>query len=156
MTYGRKHGAFTPGRHPVPDDRGDCYFYGVDEGTITQWIDVSALAGQIDTGAIRLKLSGWIGGSSRHDDTLTVIATALDDRDHTLGSAQLGPIHPNERLQAEPEDGRAFLLKKAEQSLPPGTRRIRIDLESRAAQGGGRPDAFADNLSLILSVDGPQ
>ena len=143
---------FKPGHDPLPDDRDNCYFWGFKEGTTSQWIDVSALAGQIDAGAIRLELSGWIGGMGDGPDTLTVIATALDDQDQPLATAQLEPIYPDERKRLEPTRGAVFLMRTAVQSLPPTTRRIRIDLDSRVDPGApwAKPDAYADNVSLTL------
>ncbi len=137
-----------------PENRGKCYFLGVERGTTSQTIDVSALAQEIDAQRIQFRLSGWLGGQAGQDDALTVRAIALDERGKEFdsgpfGAGQIGPLTPADR------NYQTGLWRRTNGGeLPQGTRYVRIDLVSTST-GGGSVDAHGDNLSLTLSLRKP-
>ncbi len=142
-----------PGRDAVPTNHGRCFFMSAErESTTSQSIDLSALRGQIDARQIDFELSGWIGGYGDQDDTLTIRAVALNDRGEETPFAQLGPIHSRDRNN---ESG--FWKRSKEGELPVGTRRVRIDLVAKSFDTSTTnvPDAYADNVSLTLSLKQP-
>ncbi len=134
-----------------PENRGSCYFLGVERGTTSQTIDVSALAQEIDAQRIQFRLSGWLGGQSHQDDALTVRAIALDEQGKEFdsgpfGAGQIGPLTPADRKN------RTGLWPRTNGGeLPQGTRYVRIDLVSESSTRGS-VDAHGDNLSLTLSL----
>jgi hypothetical protein len=137
-----------------PENRGKCYFLGVERGTTSQTIDVSALAQEIDAQRIQFRLAGWLGGQADQDDALTVRAIALDERGKEFdsgpfGAGQIGPLTPADR------NNRTGLWRRAKGGeLPQGTRYVRIDLISESGTWGS-VDAQGDNFSLTLSLRKP-
>lgn len=142
-------GADTPG----PPLRGDVFFCGgaAQQSEIDQLLDVAGLADDIDDGAVRFELSGWLGGFADQRDQAAVEATFLDEAGVAIASAQIGPVtvqHRQAGFGGEPERWTGLLHREATGPVPPGTRRIRVTLS--AVSGAGSNDGYADELALIL------
>jgi len=138
---------------PGPVDRGSFLFVG-DSGNAFaagfQSVDVSNLAGLIDTGAVHYNLSGWLGGWLAQTDNAVLYvqfqnATAVD-----LGTATLGPVTPLDRGNAT-----GLLLRSTEGVLPVGTTSVVFSL-SMERLGGGDNDGYADNLGFSLTAAVPE
>ncbi len=140
----------NPARHPMPDDRGSCYYSGMSDGEIRQSIDLSPLAALTDTGEVRFDLSAWLGGFGNHDEYIQATATFYDAAGRAIGSSvTLDPVRAIERGNTS-----GFLFRDREGRVPVGTRRVVIVLLNNGYQ---KPpyvqDGYADNIALELSVD---
>ena len=129
---------------PGPPDRGQNFFAGgnVIRSTMSQTIDVSAFASQIDSAAgIICTFSAYLGGYQNQNDNAKITATLRG-----FGSPSiLGPVFAAERNNIT-----GLILKSAAGPLPAGTRFIDIVIEFTRTDGTGN-DGYADNISLILS-----
>ncbi|MBI4893569.1 MAG: hypothetical protein HY821_23315, partial [Acidobacteria bacterium] len=131
---------------PGPANRGKNYFAGAagPSSVLSQTIDLTGSATQIDTGSQAFTLSGWLGGYEVQDDAAKVTATFLGAGGNSLGSAWIGPV-----LAADRNSTTSLILKSASGTVPSGTRSVRIELLFTRAQGSYN-DGYADNHSLIL------
>ena len=129
---------------PGPPDRGLNFFAGgnVTRSTMSQTIDVSAFASQIDSAAgIICTFSAYLGGYQNQNDNAKITATLRG-----FGSPSiLGPVFAAERNNIT-----GLILKSTAGPLPAGTRFIDIVVELTLTDGTGN-DGYADNISLILS-----
>lgn len=133
-------------------DRGSNFFAGSAEEDcwISQTIDVSQLATDIDREQVTFELSGWFGGYAEQRDLAWLTARFLDERGGELGTARAGPVTLGDRQRAFARQlSQTGLLHRAvRESLPSGTRSIEVILEAERHEG--LTDGYADNLSLIL------
>lgn len=133
---------------PGPPSRGTNYFAGGNDSpsTLSQVIDVSSSAFQIDTGSLPFTLSGWLGGFDGQDDNAILRANFLSAASATLGSASIGPV-----LSAERSGVTGLISKSASGLVPAGTRSVQVVLDMTRTSGTYN-DGYADNLSLVLGV----
>jgi hypothetical protein len=111
----------------------------------TQVVALSSLSHSIDTGTVRVTLSGYLGGFASQRDSLTVTATFLDGAGAKLGSIQLGPVTAAQRKNA------TTLLPQSKQLvLPRRTRSVSLALRAVRTDGSYN-DGYADNIALSLS-----
>ncbi|MFI6604826.1 alkaline phosphatase family protein [Nonomuraea sp. NPDC050536] len=142
-------GASTPG----PADRGGAFFAGgpVGSSTLTQTVDVSAGAAQIDAGGATYTLSGWLGGYSSEISTATVKITFRNGAGGALGTGQIGPVTAADRGNAT-----KLLQRTASAPIPAQTRSITalVQLTGDPARDSANRynDAYADSLSLSVSA----
>jgi uncharacterized protein (TIGR03437 family) len=124
---------------PTPVDRGVNLFAGwVDGSSSYQDIDVAPAASLIDAGQVTYQISAWLGGiASNQSPTLTY--TFFDWSDKPL--ATIG------KLVAAGHAGTALVQTSHADTLPPGTRRVRIDMSFASA------DSLADNI--VFTLDAP-
>ncbi len=129
---------------------GARFFAGADDATpqLSQRVDVAAAAESIDGGLGTATLSGLLGGYGADPDALSVRAVFKDPENTELGSLDLGAVGAAER-----SNGTNLLRREAGGAIPPRTRAIDVLLSGTRA-AGGYTDAYADNLSLVLSVPG--
>ena len=132
-----------------PLGAGRCFFTTTEEGTTRQQIDVTGLAREIDAGETRFKLSGMLGSSKDEGVNLRLTMTALDEQGQALDVVELEPVRGKDGLLQ-------FAPRSVSSRVPVGTRSMRIELVARGAVDSNddkeRIAAYADNLSLILSV----
>ncbi len=128
---------------PGPPSRGNNFFAGgnATKSTMTQAIDVSSLASQIDAGTLPYTLSAYLGGYAGDGDNAQLTMTFRG-----RGSVTLGPVLPAERSNVS-----GLLLKSSTGNVPTGTRFIDLILEFNRTSGSYN-DGYADNLSLILGT----
>lgn len=130
---------------PVPPDKGNCFFVGHEDCTITQEIDIAELFYKINRGEIGYELSGWIGGWLDHEDTLEITASFYDNSNELIGSAAIGPV------TAEQRNNQICFVERSDKGIiPPGTLKIIISLTTTKRKGGSA-DAYADNLKFVLN-----
>jgi hypothetical protein len=140
-------GGFPDASTPGPSNRGSNFFGGGNSASasLTQVVDVSANAAQIDAGTIGYDLDGWLGGWSSQNDRAQLAVTFLGSTGNTLGSGQIGPVTNTDRGNAT-----RFLERETTGAIPMGTRSIRAVL-SFTRSAGTFDDGYADNLSLKLN-----
>ncbi|MEY9965182.1 hypothetical protein ABIA33_003224 [Streptacidiphilus sp. MAP12-16] len=146
VSYATGNG-FPSSSSPGSPTRGTNFFAGGNapgSTTATQTEDVSALAAQVDTGAIAFDLSGWLGGYSSQSDAASLSATFLSASGSSLGSSTIGPVTAADRGNTT-----GMLQRASTGGVPAGTRSIRVVLT--ATQTYGYNDGYADDLSLTLS-----
>jgi hypothetical protein len=138
---------FPSGASPGPAVRGTNFLAGGNEAntTSTQTIDVSDVAADIGTGEVSYDLSGWLGGFGTQDDRMQLTARFLSASGTVLAIDAIGPVTAAQRGNVT-----GLLFRQAVGSVPTGTRRIELELAATRASGTDN-DAYADNLSLVLS-----
>lgn len=114
--------------------------------TVTQTVDVSKRAKQIDAGHGRTHFSAYLGGALGFDDAMSARAEFVGKGGATLRALKLGPVTDADRK------GLTTLLRRAGATqLPRGTRRIRVRLTSVDADKS-YSSAVADNVKLTLDA----
>lgn len=129
---------------------GGRFFAGAGDAApvLSQRVDVAAAAASIDGGLGTATLSGLVGGYGADPDALSVRAVFKDPENKELGALELGGVGTVERANAT-----NLLHREAGGAIPQRTRAI--DVMLRGTRGAGEyTDAYADNLSLVLSVPG--
>ncbi len=137
---------------PGPPSRGNNFFSGgfAPTSVLTQVINVSTQASQVDTGAQPFVLSAFMGGAGGENDNVTISVTFLNAMGSAIGSATLPAVMAGDR------GGVTGLISRDVSGLvPAGTRSVSILAEFRRISGVTN-DAFLDNVSLIFgSTSGP-
>lgn len=141
-----------------PSDGGAQFFGGgnVATSTLSQIVDLSGAAAQIDSGTADYTLSGWLGGYLLDLSAASVKVDFLDSDRTYLGTTMIGPVGVLER-------GFQTGLRERSTSgtLPEGTRYAQVMLTLRECNPvmiGFNADynaSFADNLSFTISADLP-
>jgi hypothetical protein len=137
---------------PGPADRGMNYFWGganAFSSTITQTISVAHIRTLIDLETVNYDLSGYLGGLGSQGDNMKLTARFLNSESAELGTAEIGPVSNTDRANQT-----GLFFRETGGQLPSGTRSIELTLASSRVSGT-EINAFADNLSLVLSlIDG--
>jgi hypothetical protein len=130
---------------PGPADRGVNFFLGgMANGWISQRIDISDVAADVDDPGVDYVLSGWFGGAGAQEDWASLTATFLNATGALIGSNVVGQVTAAER------GGVTGLLPRSNNgTLPGGTRFVEFTLTNRVVTGMN--DASADNLSFVLT-----
>lgn len=131
----------------VPFDRGDRYFAGMENGTVSQRIDLRELAEFIDSTQLTATFSADLGGFSNNSEYLIARAQFLDESGRPIGSAvELQPVRSADR------GGRSGFIARSQTFSPPqGSRSVQIELETLGNSDSNYvADGYADNVSLIL------
>jgi hypothetical protein len=147
IAYGAPNG-YPANDTPGPTDRGKNFFSGGSEGdrsSATQTLDLTSVAPLLATGKFSYSFSAWMGGVAGQNDHPEISAQFLGTGDAVLATATLPKVLDDERSGET-----ALLLKKVSGPVPPGTLKIKIDMEM-VKTDGAENDAYADNLSLVLT-----
>lgn len=99
---------------------------------------------QIDRGAVKATLSGYLGGYLGTTDAARVDAIYRSASGARLGSVRIGPVTPAQRASQT-----VLLARKRTVSLPKGTRSADVVLTVIRVSGSYN-DGYADNISLTL------
>ncbi len=142
--YGSNPG-FPYASSPGPLSRGANFFLGgTNTSFITQRIDMSDIAADVDGPGVDYTLSGWFGGFGTDADVASLTANFLSGTGGVLASSRVGDVTPGDR------GGVTGLLEKmAAGTLPSGTRFVEFALTNTLVTGLN--DAAADNLSFVLA-----
>jgi hypothetical protein len=149
----------APGGFPTVGDSnaiagGAAFFAGgpnTSAGFITQLINVTPTATEIDAGHIQATVSAALGGYANQNDTAQVRYTfkaTSSSGDDGLDGTLLGPVTRSDR-----GDVTKLLVRDAAVSVPPGTRFITVELDTAregSAPAGTYNDGYADNISITL------
>ena len=141
-----RHDYPNPFTDVVPPERGNNFFAGTVEGSISQEIDISELACLVETSRVGYRFSAWLGGYDSHADSAELIAVFLDEKGVELGSAKLAQVTVFER-----HNKTGFVKREVKSVVPSGAHRIRIELNSYISIGVA--DAYVDNVELVLIAD---
>lgn len=131
---------------------GNNHFFGGPNNalsSISQTIDISDRATEIDAGNLYAVLSGLFGGTSDHDSYISMRAEFFNDAQTSVGVKDLLGADQQERT------GGAFNLVPAATSrlVPAGARTVKITLEAHSFSNPGYNHAAADNVSFKLIKD---
>jgi hypothetical protein len=143
-----------PKSKEAPPDGGKQFFGGgpVASSTLTQAVDLSAAAPEIDAGTVPYKLSGDLGGFTIDPSSTRVTVDFRDANLVQLGTGTLQPVSIFDRA-ARTE----FLERDISGTIPVGTRSayVVVDFTDRNPVLGNYNNAYADNLSLTVGANLP-
>jgi Phosphoesterase family len=146
--------AFPTSQNGPPD--GGAQFFGggdVATATLTQTVDLSGAAPQIDTGTVPYRLSGWLGGWTTDPSEASVTVTFLAaDQQSQLGAGKIGPVSNFERRLKT-----VLLERETIGTIPAGTRsaRVVVTLKENNKIFGSYNNAYADNISFTVGLPLP-
>jgi hypothetical protein len=150
-----RYGAIGAGNAPFPSrlaaealGAGDAFFAAGPGGaaSLTQVVDVSTSAPEIDGRRGGVRLSALLGGYRESPDAAAVAAEFRDPFGRRIGAVTLDTVTPEERAHATMLASRA-----AEAPIPPLTRTIAVTVRA-GTPGGSYNDAYADDLALIPRI----
>ena len=132
---------------PGPSDRGLNYFGGGSGGdsSMHQDIDLSAIQSDIQSRSITYSLTAFIGGYSTQDDCMEILVEFFDSSGNLLLSGGIGPLYAEDRNNTT-----GIYLRGEIGEVPPSSAYVRFTLNAYLSYGYN--DAYADNVSLILST----
>ena len=133
---------------PGPVHRGRNFFAGGNsnaESSARQLIDVGAGAAEIDTGAVKYKLYGYLGGYENQGDHAIVSARFEDANGRTLGSTSIGPVTPADRKNVT-----GLLLRGTSGAVPARTRKVEVVITATRSDGAYN-DGYSDSIWLSLA-----
>jgi len=136
---------------PGPPDRGVNYFAGGPVSSfseLSQHVDVSIYASQIDGGFLTYVFSAWLGGLDGKDDNVAVTLTFRDAANNQVGVARLAPV-----LSADRNNASGLILRSVNGIVPLATRDVYVVLQFNGVSGGYNSGA-ADSLSLVFGSPG--
>jgi hypothetical protein len=142
-------GNYPTPKDPGPPDRGRNFFAGgpnAERSGAVQTIDGSQVGSALDSGRVGYTLSAWLGGYRGQDDQVQLAAQFLSAAGGVLATASLPAV-----VDADRAGRTALLLRTTGGSVPPGTRRIRVDMEM-IRKAGSANDGYADDLALVLNA----
>jgi hypothetical protein len=124
---------------------GGTYIFhaSVSPAVVTQTIDVSGAAPEIDAGKAQANLQADLGGWNGQDDQGRYSVTYLSGSNATLGTLEAPRVSGADRNYQT-----VLVRRNTAGQIPAGTRSIRATL---TLEGAGSNDGYADNLMLSLS-----
>jgi hypothetical protein len=150
-----------PSLNSEPPGGGVQFFGGgpVAKSTLSQTVDLSGAASQIDTGTVPYTLSADLGGftidPSRASVTVTFLGCSTPDcssgaNEQELGTGTIGPVTAlNRGFQTE------LLPRETSGTIPVGTRSAQVVVTFKDLNPvlGHYNNAYADNLSFTVGVN---
>lgn len=112
---------------------------------ITQTIDLTSLAADIDAKKVEFQLSALLGGWKNQQDCAASTARFYDSSGYVTQTVTVGPVSAVDR-----KNRTALLLREATELVTAGARSVTVELLCICFQGGVN-DGYADNLSLVLT-----
>jgi len=143
--YG-SHPNFPTAASPGPASRGRNFFLGGlgTSNAITQTLDLSSLAADIDDPGVDYQLSGWFGGAGWRTNITVLGVRFLNGTNGTTGLNSVGGATAADR------GGVTGLIScSTNGTVPAGTRLVEFKLTMLS--GTTTNDASADNLSFVLT-----
>lgn len=111
---------------------------------ITQTIDLTPLAADIDAKKVDYHLSALLGGWKNNQDSAAFIARFHDGTGHMIQTVTLGPVSAADRSNRT-----GLLPREATGMVTPSARNVTVELLCVRFSGKAN-DGYADNLSLVL------
>jgi len=137
----------------APPDSGDQFFGGgpVATSTLSQTVNLSAAAAEIDGGAVPYTLSGDLGGFTIDPSAASVRVEFLNANGDTIGTGGTRPVGVLDRFFLT-----RFLERDTAGTVPVGTRaaRVVVTLKDCNPVLGNYNNAYADNLSFTVGAAG--
>ncbi len=139
-----------PSSNSVP--QGGAQFFGggnVATSTLTQTVDLSAAASDIDSGTVPFTLSGRLGGFLLDPSAASVTVDFLDSNDLWLGTGKIRPVGVLDRWLRT-----GLLERQTSGAIPEGTRSARVVVTFTDCNPlpGNYNNAYADNLSFTVGA----
>jgi hypothetical protein len=135
----------------APPDSGEQFFGGgpVATSTLSQTVNLSAAAADIDGGAVPYTLSGDLGGFTIDPSAASVRVEFLSATGATLGTGRIRPVGVLDRFFMT-----RFLERETTGTIPVGTRsaRVVVTLTDCNPVLGNYNNAYADNLSFTVGA----
>ncbi|SOJ56581.1 Phosphatidylinositol-3-phosphatase [Mycobacterium simulans] len=143
-----------PNSSSGPPDGGVQFFGGgnVATSTLTQAVDLSRAARQIDTRAVPYSLSGWFGGYLTDPSAASATVDFLGASGQRLGGGKVGPVTVGDRWLKT-----VLLKRETSGTIPAGTRSavVVVTFTDNNPVPGSYNDAYADNLSFTVGAPLP-
>jgi hypothetical protein len=140
-----------PSSRSAPAGSGMQFFGGgpVATSTLTQNVDLSAAAVEIDQGNVPYELSGDLGGFLIDPSAASVTVAFLDSNGSILGTGTIGPVTGLDRFFQT-----GFIHRDTSGTIPVGTRSaiVGVTLRDRNPVLGNYNNAYADNLSFRVGA----
>jgi hypothetical protein len=137
----------------APPDSGEQFFGGgpVATSTLSQIVNLSAAAADIDGGAVPYTLSGDLGGFTIDPSAASVRVEFLNASGNTIGTGDIRPVGVLDRFFLT-----RFLERETTGTVPVGTRaaRVVVTLTDCNPVLGNYNNAYADNLSFTVGAAG--
>ena len=131
---------------PGPANRGSNYFGGgTGDSTMYQEIYLTGIEAEIGWGNISYSLTAFLGGYSSQNDRMEVLVEFFDSSGNLLLSGGIGPVYAADRNNTT-----GIFLREEIGEVPPSSAYVRVTLNAYLSYGYN--DAYADNVSLILST----
>lgn len=127
---------------------------GTHELSVSQTVDASSGAAEIDKGLATAAFSAYLGGFRNSDTTGQLAVSFQDASGKELGTAASKPYSSAELPKAERGDT-GLVLCPASALVPAGTRKIVFTWKGQATGDSGDYIALGDNFSLVLTVPPP-
>jgi hypothetical protein len=128
---------------------GANFFAGGPDGAanaLTQTVDVSGAATEIDGGGVTATVSGDFGGFAGQNDDAQLTVTFQSAAGTALGTLASPPV-----TLADRNGNTALVFRTASAGVPVGTRSLGVRLDMVRVDGAYN-DGYADNLSVTLST----
>ena len=131
---------------------GGRQFFGggpVGTSTLSQFVDLSGAASQIDTGTVPYTLSGDLGGFTIDPSAASVTVVFLGANNQKLGAGEIGPVTALDRgFQT------GLLTRQTSGTVPVGTRsaQVVVTFTDSNPVAGNYNNAYADNLSFTVGA----
>jgi hypothetical protein len=134
---------------PGPKHRGTNLFAGGPSAAAAtvavQFIDVSAVAADIDAKTVRYTVSGYLGGYGNQADRAFVQVQFRDASPNLRGpSVNIGPVTVQQRHGVT-----GLWYRSAAGVVPVGTRQVAIFMQANRSEGATN-DGYLDELSFVL------
>lgn len=144
VQYGSK--GFVNPTDPGPSNRGRQFFSGgrTASGAISQTIDLSNLATQIDAGNAKYDLSAWMGGFGKEQDSARVSVRFENPNSSGGEEVTMNGLNATERQQIT-----GLFAISSNGLVPRGARRAVVTVSAQR-QLGVVADGYVDNVSLKL------
>ena len=110
-----------------------------------QEIDLSGISEEIGWGNLTYSLTAYIGGYSNQNDCMEVLVEFFDSSGNLLLSGGIGPVYAADRNYTT-----GIHLHEEIGQVPADSAWVRVTLNAYLEYGYN--DAYADNVSLILST----
>jgi hypothetical protein len=135
----------------APAGSGEQFFGGgpVASSTLSQTVDLSAAASDIDAGTVPYELSGDLGGFTIDPSAASVTVDFLDANGVKLGTGTINPVTVLDRWFLT-----GLLERERSGTIPVGTRsaRVVVSLTDCNPVLGNYNNAYADNLSFTVGA----
>lgn len=129
-------------------DRGKCFFYGGNGGSsnMSQIINATEYAIDIDRNHTSYNLSTWLGGYVNQDDAASVTLSFLNSSKAEINGSQvtIGPVYASDRGSVT-----KFLFRQVSGLVPPNIRYLKVLLKT--FRDYGSCDAYIDNIYVVLN-----
>ena len=120
------------------------------EASVSQTVNVTPAARQIDAGKVTAHLAAWLGGYLKSDTTGTIEASFQDGSGKVLGTLSTDPFDSSTLPQA-PRGSTGLTRCEKTGAVPDGTRKIVYTFDAKSTGGSGDYLGLGDNFSLVLT-----